>query len=338
MSDTMTMPPHAVLIQMGTAAWVSAIVSTAAEIGLADRLAAGPKSAGELAGPMTLHAPSLHRLMRTLASLGILTELDAQRFALTPVGEALRTGAPGAARDTLVAFNGVLWRGWEELKYSLATGKPGFDKALGVGLFEYLGQHPELAAHFSGAMVGFHGDEPPAVAKAYDFSKFRTIADVGGASGNMLGTILSAHPGPRGVLFDLPHVVTEAPALLQAAGVAGRVTIESGSFFDKVPANADCYLMSHIIHDWSEDKCLTILGNCRKAIAPDGRLLLVEMVLPPGDTPHPGKVLDMVMLTFPGGQERTEAEYAALLAKAAFRLNRVVPTASAVGIVEAFPV
>jgi hypothetical protein len=313
------------------------VVSAAAELGLADQLAAGPKSAAELAGPMKLHAPSLHRLMRTLASLGVLTEQEGQRFALTSLGEALRDGAPGSARATLLAFNGVLWRGWEELRYSLATGKPGFDKAYGMSLFEYIGRDPALASHFSGAMVGFHGAEPPAVAAAYDFSPFRTIVDVGGASGNMLAAILSRHAGPRGVLFDLPHVVTDAPALLTTHGVADRVTIEGGSFFETVPAGGDCYVLSHVIHDWTEDQCLTILGHCRKAITPNGKLLIVEMVLPPGDTPHPGKVLDMTMLVFPGGQERTETEYATLLSKAGFRMTRVVPTASAVSVVEAVP-
>jgi hypothetical protein len=330
-------PPHAQLIQMGTAAWVSAVVSTAAEVGLADHLGTGSKSADELAGPMKLHAPSLYRFMRTLASLGILAEQEAHRFALTPLGDALRTGAPGSARATLLAFNTALWRGWEEMPYALATGKSGFAKTFGMPLFEYLGQHPGLASHFSEAMVGFHNAEPPAVAKAYDFSGFRTIVDVGGATGNMLAAILSAHAGPHGVLFDLPHVVADAPALLAANRVADRVTVEQGSFFDAVPAGGDCYVLSHVIHDWSEDACLTIIGNCRRAIRPDGRLLIVEMVLPAGDTPHPGKVLDMVMLVFPGGQERTEDEYASLLARAGFRLNRVVPTASAVSIVEALP-
>ena len=330
-------PPHVQLIQMGTAAWVNAVVFAAAKIGLADQLAAGPRNAAELAGPMRLHAPSLHRLMRTLASLGILTERDAQRFALTPMGEALKTGAPGSARATFIAFGGTFWHGWEEIVYSLETGNTGFDKAHGMPLFEYLRQHPAEASDFSEAMVGFHGEEPPAVAQAYDFSGFKNVVDVGGATGNLLAAILSSHAGPRGVLFDMPHVVADAPALLKAHGVEDRVTIEAGSFFETVPAGGDCYLLSHIIHDWNEDRCLTILGHCRKAIKPGGRLLIVEMVLPAGDTPHPGKVLDMVMLVFPGGQERTEAEYASLLGKAGFRLSRVVPTASAVSVVEAVP-
>jgi SAM-dependent methyltransferase len=276
--------------------------------------------------------------MRTLASLGILTERDPQFFALTPLGEALETGAPGSARATLIAFCGQsFWHGWEEILYSMETGNAGFDKACGMPLFEYLRQHPADASYFSEAMVGFHGAEPPAVAAAYDFSGFKTVVDVGGATGNLLAAILSAHAGPRGVLFDRPHVVRDAPALLKACGVEERVTIEAGDFFETVPAGGDAYLLSHVIHDWKEDQSLTILGHCRRAIKPDGRLLIVEMVLPAGDTPHPGKILDMVMLVFPGGQEHTEAEYASLLGKAGFRLSRVVATASAVSVVEAVP-
>jgi hypothetical protein len=332
------LPPHTQLIQMGTASWVSGVVFAAAKLGLADQLATGPKSATELAGTTGTHAPSLHRLMRTLASLGILTERDSQRFALTPLGEALKTGAPGAARSTLIAFcSQWFWRGWEEIVYSLQTGKTGFEKAIGVPLFEYLRQHPEEASFFSEAMVGFHGDEPPGVAAAYDFSGFKTVVDVGGATGNMLVAILSRHARPRGVLFDRPHVVRDAPTLLKAGGMDDRVTIEAGDFFETVPAGGDAYLLSHIIHDWTDEQCLTILGNCRRVIKPSGRLLIVEMVLPAGDTPHPGKVLDIVMLVFPGGQERTEAEYASLLGKAGFRMSRVVPTTSAVSIVEAVP-
>ena len=333
-----TLPPHAQLIQMGTASWVPRVLYAAAKLGLADHLSSGPMSAVELAGPTGTHAPSLHRLMRTLASLGVLTEHDAQRFALTPLGEALKTGAPGSARATLMALCGQwFWRGWEEIVYSVETGRPGFDKALGMPLFEYLRQHPVEASYFSEAMVGFHGAEPPAVAAAYDFSWCQTVVDVGGATGNMLAAILSSHAGPRGVLFDRPHVVEDAPALLKARGVEERVTITPGDFFETVPAGGDAYVLSHIIHDWNEEQCLTILGHCRRVMKPDGRLLIIETVLPAGDTPHQGKIQDMVMLVFPGGQERTEAEYASLLGKAGFRLTRVVPTASVVSIVEAVP-
>ncbi len=183
---------------------------------------------------------------------------------------------------------------------------------------------------------GRSGAEPPAVAAAYNFSDFATIVDVGGATGNMLAAILTRYAGPRGVLFDLPHVVGDAPALLKAHGVDARVTIEAGNFFVNVPAGGDAYVLSHIIHDWSEEQCLTILGHCRKAMKPNSRLLIVEMVLPDGDAPHPGKITDMGMLAVSGGQERTEAEYATLLSNAGFRLTQVMPTHSAVSVVEAF--
>jgi hypothetical protein len=333
------LPPHAQLIQMGTASWISAMVYAAAKTGIADRLANGPLSALELAGPMGLHAPSLHRFMRTMAGLGILTEQDGQRFALTPLGEALKSGAPGAARATLLSFGSPsMTRAWEKLEYSLETGKSGFTEALGMPLFDYLARNPDEAALFSQAMIGLSSAEVPALADGYDFSVFDTIVDVSGATGHVLAEILSRHTGPRGILFDRPHVVADAPALLRARGVEGRVTIEAGDFFQGVPAGADAYLLSHIIHDWTDDQCAAILGHVRKAMAPHGRLLIVETVLPAGDTPHLGKNYDLVMLVFPGGLERTEAEYAALLGRSGFRLNRVVPTASAMSVVEAIPV
>jgi hypothetical protein len=202
-------------------------------------------------------------------------------------------------------------------------------------IFDWLAQRPEEASLFSETMVGIHGGEPPAVAAAYDFSGLGTIVDVGGATGDLLTTILQRYPESRGILYDLPHVVRDAPALIASRGLADRVRIEAGSFFDHVPAGGDAYLLSHIIHDWSEEQCLTILGHCRQAMHPGSRLLIIEMVLPAGNTPHPGKMLDMMMLVGPGGQERTEPEYAELLAKAGLKLTRVIPTASPVSVVEA---
>ncbi|HVE40275.1 MAG TPA: methyltransferase [Planctomycetota bacterium] len=332
------LPPHAQLVQMGTAHWVSHLVYAAADLGLADLLAQGPKTADELAGSTKTHAPTLYRFLRTLASLGLFSEDSGHRFALTPLGEALKTGAPGAARSSILTLGSEwVYRSFQEMTYSLQTGKPGFDKAMGVPIFDWLAKHPREASMFSETMIGFHGAEPAAVSAAYSFAGMKTIIDVGGATGHLLTTVLSRNPGATGILYDLPHVVKDAPALIKSQGLTDRVTIESGSFFDQVPAGGDAYLLSHIIHDWSEAQCLTILGNCRRAMKPDGRVLIIEMVLPPGNAPHPGKMLDMMMLVGPGGQERTEQEYAALLGKAKFRLARVVPTASAVSVVEALP-
>jgi hypothetical protein len=190
------LPPHIQLIQMGRAFVVSRTLYAAAKLGLADQLASGPKNAAELAGPMHVHAPSLHRLMRTLASLGILTEQTEQRFALTDVGEALKTGASGSARSTVILSGSPsLQSGWDNLVYSVQTGKTGFEKAQGVAFFDYLAQHPEEASLFSEMMVGIHNQEPPAVAGSYDFSIFKTVVDVGGATGNMLAAVLAQHAG-----------------------------------------------------------------------------------------------------------------------------------------------
>jgi len=224
---------------------------------------------------------------------------------------------------------------FEHIMHALQTGGTGFEKAMGMPVFQYLAQNPEDAALFNDTMIGFHGSEPAAVADAYDFSQFRTVVDVDGGTGNLLSTILHRHNGPRGVLFDMPHVIANAAPLLKERGVEERVSLEGGNLFEGVPALGDAYVLSHVLHDWTEEQCVTILDHCRSRMQPQGLLLIVEMVLPEGDTAHPGKMLDMVMLLVPGGQERTEAQYAALLERAGFRLVRVVPTASAVSIVEA---
>jgi hypothetical protein len=333
------MPAHARLVQMGIGYWVSRIVYAAAKLRLADHLAAGSQSATELAAVTQTHAPSLYRLMRALAGIGVLSEDDQHRFSLTSLGEALKTGAPGSARSTILALGGQCWwRGWEQFDYSLVTGSTGMQKAFGMNLFEYLASHPEDASHFNEAMIGFHGDEPPAVAAAGNFSRFGTVVDVGGGTGTLLAAILLRHPNVRGILAELPHVVDEARLLFEGQGLLDRVNIEPIDFFKSVPAGGDAYLLSHVIHDWTESQCLSILNNCRHAMHANARLLIVETVIPAGNTPHPGKLLDIAMLVMPGGQERSAEEYGRLLTEAGFRLERVVPTDSSASIIEAIPV
>jgi hypothetical protein len=321
---------------MATGYWASRLLYVTAKLGLADHLAKGVQSAETLASETGTHAGALYRLMRTLASLGLLIEEDGHQFALTELGQALRSDAPGAARAAVLTLAGDwIWRGFEHLLYSVETGKSGLEHSLGEPMFDWLAKHPADAALFSETMVGFHGAEPAAVAAAYDFAGLEMIVDVGGASGDLLTTVMANQPGARGVLFDLPHAVTGAAALIESRGLSDRISIHTGSFFDAVPGGGDVYLLSHIIHDWTEEQCLTILGNCRTAMKAGGRLLIVEMVIPEGNTPHPGKMLDMMMLVGPGGQERTVPEYRALLGKAGFQLTRVVATPSAVSVVEA---
>ena len=331
-----TPPAAAKLMEITWGYWASQVLRQAAEMGLADRFAEGPREADEVCAEYGMHAPAFRRFLRSLTGIGILTEVAPRRYALTEMGEAMKSGAAGAARSTIICLIGDLVSpAWANLDYSLRTGETGFEKHYGKGLFEHIRDTPGLPQMFSETMVGIHGKEPPAVATAYDFSGIGSLVDVGGASGNMLGHILSRHPGLRGVLYDLPHVVVDAPALLESFGVSDRVSIESGSFFESVPAGHDAYLMSHIIHDWDEKECGTILACCRSAMKPDGKILIVEMVLPEGDVAHPGKLADMMMLVGPGGQERTPDEYKALLSANGFRMTRIVPTASAVSVVEA---
>jgi predicted O-methyltransferase YrrM len=226
---------------------------------------------------------------------------------------------------------------WGEFLYALQTGQPPFEKVWGMPLHDYLAAHSDEAMFFNEAMIGFHGAEPPAVAAAFDFSTIRTLVDVGGGTGNLLAAILRTHPRSSGILYDRPHVASQARANLTAAGIADRCSVIEGDFFESVPSGGDASLLSHVLIDWHEEKCLTILSNCRRAMGAHGRLLVVESVLPAGDIPHPGKILDLVMLTVSGGVERSGEEYATLLGRAGYSVSRIVPTTSAVSVIEAMP-
>jgi hypothetical protein len=336
--SALTPPPQADLLQMAMGFMNSFLLRAASQLRLADHLADGAKTADEIAAIDNFNAPALYRLLRSLAAIGIFSEDASHRFSLTPLSEPLRSNVPGSVRTSILSLTGDLFViPWSKLLHSVTTGKPSFDHHYGRPFFDHLSSNAEEAAWFTDLLIGINAADAPAVADAYDFSLFTNIVDVGGATGHMLTTILASHPDPLGTVFDLPHNEAAALELIRARGMTERVSYMSGSFFEAIPAGFNLYLMSHIIHDWSEDQCLSILGNIRRAMAPTGRLILIEMVLSEGNSFHPGKILDISMLTMAGGQERSEDEYRTMLKKAGFRLTRVIPTNSPVSIIEAMP-
>ena len=333
-----TPSPQAQLMQMSMGYAVPFLLRAAAQLCVADHLANGPRSADELAAATSTNAPALYRLMRTLSSIGLFSEDESHRFSITPLSEPLRSNIPGSVRTSILSFTGDLFViPWSKLSYSVQTGQSCFDHFFGMPFFDYLTANPEEAVMFSEFLIGMNAPDAPAIAAAYDFSSCSHIADIGGATGHILATILASHPGPRGTVFDLAHNQAAAEDLLKTRGLSDRVAFTAGSFFETIPAGSDLYILSHVLHDWSEEQCLTILANCRSAMSPSSRLLVIEQVMPEGNAFHPGKMLDMTMLALTPGQERTESEYRTLLDKAAFKLTRVIPTAAPISIVEAVP-
>jgi hypothetical protein len=331
-------PPQAQLMQMAMGFSSTFLLRAAAQLCLADHLADGPKSATQLANLTNAHAPALYRLLRTLASIGIFIEDEAHRFSITALAEPLRSNVTGSVRTSILSITGDLFIiPWSKLDYSVQTGQSSFDRHFGAPFFDHISKDLDESTWFHDLLIGFNSADGPAVAAAYDFSPYRNIADIGGGTGHILTTILASHPGPRGILFDLAYNQSAAVELIESRGMADRVTFIPGSFFESIPAGCELYILSHIIHDWSEEQCLCILANCLRAMSPTSRVLIIEMVLPEGNRFHPGKMLDMTMLATTSGQERTEPEYRALLKKAGFTLTRVIPTNSAVSIVEAVP-
>ena len=333
-----TVPPHAEMLNLITGYWISQSVHLAAVLGVADHLKDGPKSSGELATAVNAHPHSLYRLLRALASVGVFAEEGHDRWRLTPLAECLLSDRPGSQRSLAIMNGEEHFRAWGDLLHSIRTGQPAFDHVYGKPIFDYIAGNPRAAAIFDDAMTGVHGAETAAMVEAFDFSRFGTVIDIGGGNGTVITAILQRYPSVRGVLYDLPHVVERARPRLEAAGVAQRCQTVGGDFFTAVPPGGDAYLMRHIIHDWDDAKSLTILGHCRKVMAPTARLLLIETVIPPGNDPCFAKFLDLNMLVLPGGLERTEAEYRALFAAAGFRLERIVPTKADVSVIEGVPV
>ena len=307
---------------------VSRAVQVAAELGLADALADGPKDRDALARDVGAHADTLNRLIRALASFGIFKQLPDGRVANTAQSECLRSDAPGSLRELGRMYGGSpMWQAWTGLEHSVRCGEPAFAHVHGSPVFEYLAQHAESAIRFDNAMAASSRLMNEALVEAYDWSRFGTLVDVAGGIGTTLAAILRANPGVRGVLFDLPHVIERGRDNLAREGLAARCQARTGSFFDAVPSGADAYFMKHIIHDWNDEDCLRILRNCRAAMSDHAKLLVCEKLIPPDDRPSVAKTLDLVMLVMTdGGRERTEQEFQELFARAGMRLARVVLT------------
>lgn len=329
-------PPQAVMLDLLIGYWVSKMVHVVARLGIADLLADGPRTAAELAQAAGADARSLYRVLRALAGAGLFVERDG-RFELTPLGATLRSGVPGSMRAfALMMPDSFNWRAWDDLQSSVKTGGIAFDQVHGVKFFEYLESHPDLAKVFGESMGSLSEMENPAVAVAGEFSRVRTLMDVGGGHGSLLAAILRANPGLRGILLDLPGVVERAKkdVHVTAPDVAERIELRTGDFFESVPEGADACVMKYILHDWDDERCTRILRNCHRALPREGKVFVVDTVIPPGNDPHWGKLLDINMLVLTGGRERTEAEFREMFGAAGFRLARVIPTACPLSVVE----
>ncbi|HKR02076.1 MAG TPA: methyltransferase [Pyrinomonadaceae bacterium] len=331
-----TPPAEAVLTQLAFGALTTQALYVAAKLGIADLVALKPQPISELASATKTHERALYRVLRSLASVGVFAEVEPKVFGLTPLGEPLRSDAPNSVRNGAI-FMGEEWhwRVWGNMLYSVRTGKPAWGHVHGAEVFDYFADYPHEAEIFNRAMTDMSVGTAPAIVEAYDFSSIGTLADIAGGHGFLLSQALKANPAMKGILFDVEPVIAGAGALLEREGVADRVEKVSGDFFASVPRGADAYMMKHIIHDWDDERCVTILSKINAAMNPQGRVLIIEVVVPEGCEPHYSKLLDLEMLVSPGGAERTAEEYRALLAAAGLRLNRILPTQSPFSIIEA---
>jgi len=331
--------PAATLLHLMTGYRAMQALYVAARLGIADLLKDGARGSEELARATGADARALHRLLRALASLGVFGEDADGRFTPSELGALLRSDVPGSLRAAAIFFGDERnWHAWGKLERSVMSGEPVRGPRGTQAFLEESARDPEGAALFNAAMTSLTSAFDAAVTAAYDFSRLGTLVDVGGGQGALISSILAANPALRGILFDIPPVIESARGRIGEAGLAGRCELVAGDFFASVPAGGDAYVLKWVIHDWDDEHSVAILGSCRRAMARDGRLLLVERVVPEridqsADTQ--GIVLgDLNMLLWTGGRERTAAEYSALLASGGFTLARIVPTATQLSIIE----
>ncbi|MEU7755580.1 methyltransferase [Micromonospora sp. NPDC049101] len=301
--------------------WIAQSIYVASTLGVADHLGDKPTPVTDLAKVCEAHEGALYRFCRTLAALGVLREHPDRAFSITPMGATLRSDAPRSLRWGTMLHGSETFRAWADVMHTVRTGRPAFEHVFGEPFFAYLETHPELNEIFNKTMGVT--DSTPSVLDEYDFSGCEQVVDLGGGIGTLLAAVLRRQPTARGVLQDLPSCVTDAPAHLAEQGVRDRCEIVAASFFDSVPQGADTYLLSRVLHNWAEDEALRLLRSVRDAIRPDGRLIVIDHLLPTTDGFHPGVLADLHMLVVLGGQDRTEAEMRALLEQSGFRVNGV---------------
>lgn len=338
----MTQPPadlplQVVFMQMATSNWVSQSLYAAAKLGIADLLKDGEKSCEELAQATQTDGRSLYRLLRALAGVGVFAETQKDYFTLTPLANYLRSDIPDSLRAMVVMNGEEQYRSWGDVMYSLQTGESAFEHLYKTNLFDYYDKNPEPAKIFNEAMTSYSVVEDVGVISDYDFTGIKTLVDVAGGRGKLLTDILKKYSEMKGVLFDLPSVIAGAKSSISDE-FKQRCELVEGDFFKSVTVGGDAYILKHIIHDWGDEKAIAILKNCHQAMPKHGKLLIVEQVIPPGNEPFFGKLLDLHMLVMcSGGCERTEEEYRILLEKAGFKLVRITPTHSPVSVIEGIP-
>ncbi len=337
-----TVPPPVLLFQLMTGPWAAQAVATVARLGIPDLLTGGPRTAADLATNLKVNPNALFRVLRGVAMHGVLKR-EGDKFGLTPAGELLKKDAPNSMRSFVIALTmSGHWLPWAHLDESVRTDSPSTQTALGMHLWDHYKTNPVELQYFTEAMSALSSSQFEAIHAAYSFADAKKVIDVGGAQGAFVSSVLGRVPTAKGMLFDLPEVVEAAGPALKAKGLADRIERVGGSFFESVPSGGDVYLLKHVLHDWKDAECLTILKNIRKAMGPESRLVVAEMLIDESRIVDGGPVslpvmADLNMLVI-GGKERTEEEFAKLFTEAGMRLAKAINTPAEVAVLEARPV
>ena len=328
-ANALTCEPASQMLSLLNGCLTTQAIHVAARLGIADELRDGKRRIGDLSVALDAQPDALDRLMRMLASIGVLSAGDGGTYQLTPLGETLRTDHPNSVRDwALYVGASAPWSAWGHLYESVKTGTPGFVLAHGMPTYDFLESHPELAACFNRWMSKQSAQQNSAILDAYDFSKFQVVADIGGGQGSTLAAVLERYPSLRGILFDRSSVVAE-PAALDASGVRARCAVVGGDMLEALPPDADLYMIKRVLMICGDAEAVKVLKNCVAHVRSGGKVLVVEMVMPPVGEPGPETTFDILMLLAnKGGRIRTESEFRELFAEAGLKLDRAIPTRS----------